>query len=147
MRSQGQNPGWVVVFRKELAIPLFDLTTDLLQQAMLGSSARQAALANNVANANTPGYQRQDVDFHSALAQALDSPSILDSPSATDRVEQTDFAPVPTPTGVVGQDGNTVDIDREMASLTQNSLEYQSLTSIMHTRLSLIQIAIGTRSS
>ena len=51
---------------------LFDTTQIALERAMSGSMARQQALSQNIANANTPGYQRVDVDFHSALASALD---------------------------------------------------------------------------
>ena len=42
---------------------LFDTTQTALERAMIGTGARQAALADNLANANTPGYQRKDVDF------------------------------------------------------------------------------------
>ena len=50
---------------------LFDTTQIALERAMSGTSARQAALAENLANANTPGYQRKDVDFQGALRSAL----------------------------------------------------------------------------
>ena len=49
---------------------LFDSTQQLLMGALHGAAARQSALAQNLANANTAGYQRVDVDFHSALQQA-----------------------------------------------------------------------------
>ena len=42
---------------------LFDTTQTALERAMIGTSARQAALADNLANANTPGYQRKDVEL------------------------------------------------------------------------------------
>ena len=135
---------------------LFDTTQIALERALAGSSLRQQALANNIANANTPGYQRVDVDFHQALADALQGAprldalqdgAALDAPADPAQVDQVSFAAVPTSTGVVQPDGNTVDIDHEMASLTENSLEYQALTSIMHTRLGMLQIAIGTRTS
>ena len=49
---------------------LFDTTQLALQRAIAGAAQRQEALAANLANANTPGYQRVDVDFHGALAAA-----------------------------------------------------------------------------
>jgi flagellar basal-body rod protein FlgB len=182
-------------------VELFDTTQIALERALAGSSLRQQALANNIANANTPGYQRVDVDFHQALADALQGaprldalqeaptldalqssptldalqssptldalqssptldglqspptlsapqdPPALAAPADPSQLDQVSFAAVPTPTGVVEPDGNTVDIDHEMASLTENSLEYQALTSIMHTRLGMLQIAIGTRTT
>jgi len=44
---------------------LFDTTQAALEATIAGASQRQQALASNLANANTPGYQRVDVDFHS----------------------------------------------------------------------------------
>ena len=47
---------------------LFDTTQFALEAAISGASTRQQALASNLANVNTPGYQRVDVDFHGSLA-------------------------------------------------------------------------------
>lgn len=117
---------------------LFDLTTNLLEQALVGASARQQALANNVANANTPGYRRVDVDFHSALRDAL-----ADGRVGND--DPTRFAPMPDGSTPVRADGSTVDTDTEMASLSANALEYQALVSIQRTRIHMIESAIGAR--
>ena len=51
---------------------LFDTTQLALERTIQGAALRQTALAGNLANANTPGYQRVDVDFHSALGRALE---------------------------------------------------------------------------
>ena len=117
-------------------IALFDSTTDLLQQAMLGASARQAALANNVANANTPGYRRVDVDFHKVMEQAL-------ADDAASAEAQLGFTPQPDGTGPTRADGGNVDVDLDMASLAQNSLEYQALATIQKTRLHILDTVIG----
>ena len=50
---------------------LFDTTQLALERAIEGAGKRHEALAANLANANTPGYQRVDVDFHGALASAI----------------------------------------------------------------------------
>ena len=50
---------------------LLDNTDLSLQAAIRGAGLRQTALAQNVANANTPGYQRKDVDFESSLRAAM----------------------------------------------------------------------------
>jgi flagellar basal-body rod protein FlgB len=117
-------------------IALFDLTTDLLHQAMLGSSARQAALANNVANANTPGYLRQDLDFHQVMEQALAAGF---SPEDGDMT----FTPAPDGTGPTRADGGNVDPDIEMAGLAENSLEYQALVAVQKKRMEILQTVIG----
>jgi flagellar basal-body rod protein FlgB len=96
-------------------------------------------LANNLANANTPNFKRSDVDFHAALANAFDSghatPALLNATSFT----------VQTDTGSAMQaDGNDVDVDTEMANLSENSLDYQSLTSVLASRVKILQTALGT---
>ena len=49
---------------------LVDSTQQLLEAAMRGSWQRETALTNNIANADTPGYQPQEVNFESALQSA-----------------------------------------------------------------------------
>ncbi len=65
---------------------LIDSTQLALERAMEGAGLRQQALAANIANVNTPGYQRQDVDFHSVLAGAMRA----DDPARA--LESTSFA-------------------------------------------------------
>ena len=50
---------------------IFDTVHVALERAIQGAGLRHEALAANLANVNTPGYRRQDVDFHSALQAAL----------------------------------------------------------------------------
>ena len=50
---------------------LFDTTQIGLERAISGSAMRHSVLAGNIANANTPGYARRDVDFHGALRTAM----------------------------------------------------------------------------
>jgi flagellar basal-body rod protein FlgB len=106
---------------------------------MLGASARQAALANNIANANTPGYRRTDVDFHAVMEQALAARG--DAPA--DAEAALDFTPVPDGTGATRADGGNVDPDIEMASLAENSLEFQALTAVHKTRMRILDTVIG----
>jgi flagellar basal-body rod protein FlgB len=121
------------------AMGLFDITQDVLDRALSGSALRQSVLANNVANANTAGYKRSDVDFQSTLAQALDSGE------AAPAVRNLTFAPQTDTTATMRLDGNSVDMDSEMAKLSENSVGYQALISIAHARLQMIQTAIGSK--
>ena len=120
---------------------LFDPSIVGIEKAMQGSLLRQQVLASNIANANTPGYQRSDVDFQSALAQAFSS----GTPS-TSRLEQITFSPQTVATGAMQVDGNTVDINTENADLSENTLDYQALESVMGTRMSILKTAIGSTS-
>lgn len=117
-------------------MPLFDITHVALERALTGASVRQQALTENLANANTPGYQRKDVDFHSALQQALGA-------GDTAAVHNTAFTAQPTGEGPMRPDGGTVDVDRESTELAQNAMEYQALASIIKARTGIIRAAMG----
>ena len=120
-----------------LPVPLYDNTQLALERAISGASMRQEVLANNLANAETPGFQRSDVDFHSALSAAMRS----DEPS---RIESTSFSPQTDPQ-TLRADGNGVDIDVESANMAKNGLEYEALVSIAKARIGIIQSAMGIR--
>jgi flagellar basal-body rod protein FlgB len=122
-------------------VDLFDTSIVGIEKAMQGSLLRQQVLANNIANANTPGYQRSDVDFQSALAQAFSS----GTPS-TSQLDQITFSPQAAANGAMQVDGNTVDINTENADLSENTLDYQALESVMGTRMSILKTAIGSTS-
>ena len=119
---------------------LFDTSIVGVEKAMQGSLLRQQVLANNIANANTPGFQRSDVNFQSALAQAFSSAG---SPTPG-QIQQLSFQPQTDSSGAMQVDGNTVDINSEMADLSQNSLDYQALESVLGTRMSILKTAIGS---
>jgi flagellar basal-body rod protein FlgB len=120
---------------------LFDTTQLALERAIEGASLRQTALANNLANANTPGYQRVDVDFHTALGRALESGA--GTRAALDR---TGFsAQADGSAGAVRADGGTVDADAEAAKLAANALEHQAAVQIAATRNAILSIAMGAR--
>jgi flagellar basal-body rod protein FlgB len=123
-------------------VPLFDVTHALLEQALVGSAARQRALAANLSNANTPGYRRVDVDFHGVLSRALEGArSTGEMPS----LDELDFTPQVEAGGQTRLDGSTLDIDRENAALTENALEGQALIQVLRSNLRIIETAIGAR--
>jgi flagellar basal-body rod protein FlgB len=118
-----------------------DTTMVVLKDALLGASTRHTALANNLANANTPGYKRVDIDFKATLRDAV--AAATNDPSALTDIA---FAPdLDTTAGALRADGNTVDVDREMAQLAQNTLEYSTIAAVLKTRLRSIEAAIGVR--
>jgi flagellar basal-body rod protein FlgB len=116
---------------------LFDTTQLGLERAVAGAAQRQSTLASNIANANTPGYQRRDVDFHSALTAAMQT--------GRDAVEQVTFNAETVRGGTMRADGNSVDIDVESANMASNALEYEALVSVAKGRIDVIESAMGTR--
>ena len=119
---------------------LIDTTQLALEQAMAGATQRQTALANNLANAETPGYQRVDVDFHGALQAALGSGD------AKQLLQSLSFSPqADTSVGAVRADGSTVDVDAESAKLAANGLEYQAAVQVAHSRIDILRTALGVK--
>ena len=116
---------------------LFDTVHVALERAIQGAGMRQQALAANLANVNTPGYRRQDVDFHSALQAAM--------PAGRDAIAATPIAPTVDGAAPMRADGNSVDVDHESANLAQNALEYQALTQVLGARNDILLIAMGVR--
>ena len=112
---------------------LLDSTQLALESAMSGSMLRQSLLANNLANADTPGYQPQDVNFQGALANALQSGQ---SPSSVS------FQPF-TLNQQVSADGNGVNSEQQSAQLAENGLLYQTLTQVAAQRESILENAMG----
>jgi flagellar basal-body rod protein FlgB len=115
---------------------LFDTTQVALERAIAGAAQRQQALASNLANANTPGYQRVDVDFHGTLAAAMGR--------GHEAVEHATFATTADASGATRADGSSVDVDAESAKLAANALEHQAAVQVAAARVNIIKAAIGT---
>jgi flagellar basal-body rod protein FlgB len=115
-------------------VELFDNTQLALGAAMRGSTARNAALSDNLANVATPGYVRKDVDFHSTLAAAM---------SAGDNTDAMGFTPQNDTAAPVRADGNSVDVDAENSALAENALEYDAIAKVAGTRLDILKSAMG----
>ena len=113
---------------------LLDSTQVSLEAAMRGSMQRQSLLTNNLANVDTPGYQRQDVDFQGTLRSALQAGQ---SPSSVQ------FSPT-TVAGTTSADGNGVDGEQDSANLAENGLLYENLTAVAAQREQIMLAAIGT---
>ena len=116
---------------------IFDTVHVALERAIQGAGLRHEALASNLANVNTPGYRRQDVDFHSALQAAM--------PGGRDSLLAAEIAPAVDASAPMRPDGNSVDIDAEAANLAPNALTSEALTQVLRGRGDICEIAIGSR--
>ena len=116
---------------------LYDTTQIALERTIQGAAMRNEALAANLANANTPGYARVDVDFHGALARAMGTGSPREALHSTAFAAETDG------TGALRADGSTVDVDAESAKLAANGLEHQTAVQLASARLDILRSAMG----
>ncbi len=129
--SVGFSPGRAE--RTPLQMALVDSTQQLLEAAMRGSWQRQTALTNNIANADTPGYRPEEVNFESELQSAM-------SGGQTPGEVQFQTATLP---GEDGPNGTGVSVDQESAKLAENGLDYQALTEVVGARDSILRSAMG----
>ena len=106
---------------------------NVLGKAADGAWARNTAIANNIANVDTPGYKRQDVSFEEQLQHALKAskyPS-LDSKVAEANLHLNRLNPrtyTDIPNWSYRMDKNNVDIDTENVELASNQLKYNGVT-------------------
>jgi flagellar basal-body rod protein FlgB len=120
---------------------LSDVTSQALAGAMRGGAARQAALANNIANVDTPGFVRSDVDFQQTLASALDRAQRA-SARNTDLLAQLSTSPQKDFSSPARADGNNVSIDREMAEMSENALRFQAAGEALSARMRMLRTAM-----
>jgi flagellar basal-body rod protein FlgB len=110
-----------------------DTTQIALLTAMRGDWTRQTLMTNNIANANTPGYQRETLNFQGELRSALAGGQSPEDISLTPETESR----------AVGPEGNGVDIDQESADLAENGLEYNAIVQVMGARDEILRSAMG----
>ncbi len=127
---------------------IFDKTSEGLAASLRMRQLRHDITAANIANAETPGYHARKLDFEEALARALDIDELRKL--NTDTPGKVDARPMhvkpdiyENPDGVVSNDGNTVDLEKEMTTLTENSLQYKAALQLINKKLAAIKYSIG----
>lgn len=131
---------------------IFDPHFQLLHKAMDLRSERNTVLAGNVANAETPGYKAKDLVFEKELASAMDArrPGQLrvTDPDHFDGRRDVQLAEVQgsvirSANPVGNADGNSVDLEKEMAKLGENQIAYQALSRMISHKVSVLRHAIS----
>jgi len=105
-----------------------------LNQLMNAAQLRQSVISQNLANVNTPGYQRLDVQFEELLAEHLRSGKSPPGEGPAPRV-------VPEKGLNQRADGNNVDVDREISQLNRNAMMYQTYSQLMASQFDLLRRA------
>lgn len=116
---------------------------DAIEQALNGSMAEQNAIAQNIANIDTPGYKAQKVVFDDALQGELQANQTSSSQLPFSNSADRGFHTVTDTYGTIQNNGNNVDIDHEMSELSQNQLLYQSLTQSASDQFKRFNIVLG----
>lgn len=127
---------------------LFDKTTSALQTSLAMRQMRQNITSSNIANAETPGYHAKKIDFEEALGRALDIDGLRNmNTSHGDHFsvggKSAKVAPeiYENPEGAINNDGNTVDLEKEMSALAENAVMYKAALQLINKKLAAIKYA------
>ena len=102
------------------------LTGDLARYMDL-LSARQKLVASNIANADTPGYKAQDIDFQFEFMSLVNGqqPQVVQAQGLKEK-----------------PDGNNVSLDREARMLAENAMRFNVASTLLRSKLKAVQEAI-----
>lgn len=119
---------------------------NVLDKAADASWTRKSVIDNNIANVDTPGYKRQEVDFESVLKRELGDYKYEALNSKINHVNlsnlhadtYTDYANYS-----YRMDGNNVDIDVEETELASEQIKYEALTSSISSEFARMKAVIS----
>lgn len=123
---------------------LFSGSIASLEKGLDYSSLKQKVIANNIANADTPNYKAKEVSFKKMFEQSLANEF------AAHRTDHRHFqfqthqstAGVSARNTSFNQNGNSVDMDKEMSDLATNQIYYNALTDRLTGRFSSLSDVI-----
>jgi len=116
----------------------FPQQTELLTKLMQVAEMRHRVVSQNLANVNTPGYQRLKVEFDETLARQILNGDDVD-PNLQPQIVEDDSRPARA-------DGNTVDIDLEIGELQRNAMMYQTYSQVLASQFGTMRRAISSQS-
>lgn len=127
-----------------------DAYLGLHTRALLLEARRTELLANNLANADTPGFKARDIDFRAALSAAAGPGAPAVALRTTQAGHQSGAGiPVDAPADLKYRvpmapslDGNTVDAQLEQAAFAENAVRYQATLTFINSKLRALMTAI-----
>ena len=129
---------------------IFDSTSSLLVKSAQLRAEKAQVIASNIANLDTPQYQAQKFEFQEALRQATTNDQGSLPMTATHAGH---FGNTPSVSSVHGKvspkinslgglDGNSVNLDQEMADQAINNSAYIRTMQMLKTKMSILKNAI-----
>jgi flagellar basal-body rod protein FlgB len=113
-----------------------DFNLQVLAKAMTLRLQRHGAIAGNIANADTPGYRPTQVSFEEELQKASTSHNFSKLNGIQSKSEISDD-------GVARLDGNTVNLDKQMAALSQNAILYNATAEFVARKFRMIKAVLS----
>ncbi|MCX6640555.1 MAG: flagellar basal body rod protein FlgB [bacterium] len=123
-----------------------------LNRGLDASALRQKAIADNIANAQTPGYKRKLVTFESRLSKAMEGSEGELLRTQPEHLRKTSNAGKIHPQMEIADDrihgpgSEELNMEREMADLAQTQLQYEAEAKLAYRHFDLLKMAIrGSR--
>jgi len=124
---------------------IFDSTLRALATSAKMRELKQGVISANVANVETPGYKAQKLDFEDQLKSAIAHENQVESGEHmfTDQGEIKDVKAdiYDNPDIDYGNDGNTVDMEKEMAAMVENNIMYRAASQLITKKLAALRYA------
>ncbi len=111
---------------------------DVLEAGIKAEGLRQKTIASNVANMETPGYRRVDVDFKDLLAQAMDSSGDVNVKD----IEPQLYRPENT---AVNSNGNDVNLEVEIGAMVKNTLQHKTYIRLLQKKYTQMEMAMNVK--
>jgi len=116
----------------------------ILHKIVKSSNARQKVIASNIANADTPGYKARDVKFDNLLKKEMKllatDPKHFNSNNSGNISGH-----VITENSLSWADGNNVELNTEVAKMTENALRHDAAIRILNGKIKMYRNAIRGR--
>lgn len=116
-----------------------DIASTVLSKTLDAAAARQKAIANNIANVETPGYKRSYVSFENELRSALEQSSRSSIRKGLSELTPTRKTDTVSPEQA---NGNNVSIDAEIADLAKTQLNHKAATVLLEAKIGMLRAAI-----
>ena len=118
---------------------------NVLQKTADAAWIRNDVIANNIANATTPGYKRQDIAFEDELSKALRHSRYKSMDAKVADLKMNRLKPrtyTDSANYSYRMDGNNVDIETENVTLAANQLKYNGSTECLNQEFKNLQMVM-----
>jgi flagellar basal-body rod protein FlgB len=113
-------------------LPISDATMSVIEYALDGLALRSETIADNVANAEVPGFRGSKVNFEEQLARAVRQGSF----SGLRKADPTDSGAAPK------ADGNTVNVADEVVDMVKTNLATDAMVNAFNFKVGVLRTAI-----
>ena len=115
----------------------------MLEKSMGYLWTKQAAILDNISNAETPGYRTKVVTFEESFQQSLQKAQNADDRKQMRQViEQADYTVKEHP-GITRMDDNGVNVGEQSVEMMRNAYQLQYVMSAINSELAVIKTAAG----